>query len=211
MPVINCPDCGHEVSTLAPVCPHCGRPSPAGTVPIAPGAAPVMKEETLWHGTPSAIKLLGRIVEIVLIVIFVPLLFRWFSSQTNDLQTSANLVRAGWILTAALVLIELIRFFTTLLRLRSTLYTITNQRVMIERGLLTKSLSEIDLRYVDDTQFFQGLVDRILGIGNVTIISSDKSMPVYALHGVRDPRALREMIRTNSYQVSQRQIFTRAT
>jgi hypothetical protein len=83
--------------------------------------------------------------------------------------------------------------------------------VMIERGLVTKALSEIDLRYVDDTQFFQGIVDRILGIGNVTIISSDKSSPVYVLHGVKDPRGLREMIRTNSYQVSQRQIFTRAT
>ncbi|MGZ7032784.1 MAG: zinc ribbon domain-containing protein, partial [Thermoanaerobaculia bacterium] len=34
MPVIACPDCGHDVSTLAPVCPHCGRPSPAGTTPM---------------------------------------------------------------------------------------------------------------------------------------------------------------------------------
>ncbi|HEX9161102.1 MAG TPA: PH domain-containing protein, partial [Thermoanaerobaculia bacterium] len=97
------------------------------------------------------------------------------------------------------------------MRLRSTLYTITNQRVMIERGLLSKSLSEIDLRYVDDTQFYQGVFDRLLGVGNVTIISSDKATPVYVLGGVRNPRALREMIRSNSYQVSQRQIFTRAT
>lgn len=26
MPLIQCPDCGKEVSTLAPACPHCGRP-----------------------------------------------------------------------------------------------------------------------------------------------------------------------------------------
>lgn len=211
MPVIACPDCGRDVSTLAPVCPHCGRPSPAGTMPIAPSAAAIPKEETLWRGTPSAIKLAGRIIEGVLIVVIVPLLFRWFAGQTNDLQTSTNLIRFGWLATSLLLIITVVRFLSAFIQLRSTLYTITNQRVMIERGLLSKQLSEIDLRYVDDTQFFQGIVDRMLGIGNVTIISSDKSTPTYVLVGVKDPRALREMIRSNSYQVSQRQIFTRAT
>ncbi len=156
-------------------------------------------------------RLLGRIGEIALILIFVPLIFRWFSTRALDIETAGKILRAGWVITAALLIIEAARFFYSLLILRSTLYTITNQRVMIERGLLTKSLSEIDLRYVDDTQFFQSVIDRILGIGNVTIISTDKSTPVCVLNGVRDPRALREMIRTSSYQVSQRQIFTRAT
>jgi zinc-ribbon domain len=26
MPLITCPDCSHEISTSAEVCPHCGRP-----------------------------------------------------------------------------------------------------------------------------------------------------------------------------------------
>lgn len=36
-------------------------------------------------------------------------------------------------------------------------------------------------------------------------------MPVYVLHGIHDPRAIREMIRSHAYEVSQRQLFTRAT
>ena len=179
--------------------------------PIPPSAAPVAQEKTLWRGTPSAARLVGRIVEIVLILVVVPLVFRWFAHQTNDLQTSANILRLGWVATAVLVVITAIRLVYALVLLRSTIYTITNQRVMIERGLLSKALSEIDLRYVDDTQFFQGVVDRILGIGNVTIISSDKSTPVYVLQGVSDPRAVREMVRANAYQVSQREVFTRVT
>jgi membrane protein YdbS with pleckstrin-like domain len=210
MPVIACPDCGKDVSTSAPVCPHCGRPSPAGTVPIATPARSVV-EETLWRGNPSAMKLVGRIIGIVLILVIVPLVFHYAAASTADLERSANIARIGWWITGLLVLIEVVRFFVALAHLRSTLYTITNQRVMIEKGLLTKSLSEIDLRYIDDTQFFQGVIDRLLGVGNVTIVSSDKTTPVYVLQGVRDPRNLREMIRSNSYQVSQRQIFTRAT
>ena len=212
MPVIACPDCGKDVSTMAPVCPHCGRPSPAGTVPITSATAPrPTVEETLWRGNPSAMKLIGRIVGIVLILVVVPLIFHYAAAQTPDLERSANIVKIGWWITALLALVEIVRFSVALAHLRSTLYTITNQRVMIERGLLTKNLSEIDLRYIDDTQFSQGVIDRMLGVGNVTIISSDKATPVYVLQGVRDPRNLREMIRSNSYQVSQRQIFTRAT
>ena len=156
-------------------------------------------------------KLVGRIIGIVLILIIVPLIFHYAAASTADLERSANIVRIGWWITGLLALVEVVRFFLALAHLRSTLYTITNQRVMIEKGLLTKSLSEIDLRYIDDTQFFQGVIDRMLGVGNVTIVSSDKTTPVYVLQGVRDPRNLREMIRSNSYQVSQRQIFTRAT
>jgi hypothetical protein len=51
----------------------------------------------------------------------------------------------------------------------------------------------------------------MLGIGNVTIVSSDRTSPNYTLHGIPDPRGVRELIRANAYQVSQRQLFTRAT
>lgn len=212
MPVIACPDCGRDVSTIAPTCPHCGRPSPAGTAPLAPSAAPLpAPEETVWRGTPAATLLLGRVLIMIAIVIVVPLLARLASRMTADFETSSRIIRIGWLITAALLLIEGTRFLISLIKLRSTLYTITNQRVMIESGILSKTVSEIDLRYVDDTQFYQPVVYRMLGIGNVTIVSSDKTTPVCVLRAVPDPRRIRELIRTNSYQVSQRQIFTRAT
>lgn len=212
MPVIACPDCGRDVSALAPVCPHCGRPSPAGMTPIvtAPSAAPAV-EQTLWRGSPSGMKLVGRVIGIVLIMIIVPVIFHYGSTTSTDPGTRDQIIRIGWWITGFLVLIETVRFFLGLALLRSTHYTVTNQRVMMEKGLLSKSVNEIDLRYIDDTQFVQSVFDRMLGIGNVTIISSDKTTPVYVLTGVRDPRALRELIRSSSYQVSQRQIFTRAT
>lgn len=35
MALVNCPDCGREVSDMAPACLHCGRPQP-GDRPPAP-------------------------------------------------------------------------------------------------------------------------------------------------------------------------------
>ncbi len=179
------------------------------SVPLAAPAA--VQEETLWRGTPSPIVLTMKFVVLVLILIGVPLLARWGAGQSNDLAMSANLVKGGWYVTALLALAQAVAIVFGYLRLRATLYTITNQRVIVERGLLSKSLSEIDLRTIDDTQFFQTLTDRMLGIGNVILISSDKAAPMFMLRAIKDPRGVRETIRAHAYQVSQRQLFTRAT
>lgn len=200
MPVIACPDCAREVSTLAPACPHCGRPSPAGTaLPIGQAAfAQAAKEETLWRGTPSPTLLIGKIALLVLILVAIPLLARFFEMMT-----------AGWVLAAVLGVVQLVVVIVAWMKLRTTIYVVTNQRMIIEQGILSKSVNEIDLRYVDDSQFFQGPFDRMLGIGNVTLISSDKTTPTYVLRSVHDPRKVRELIRAHAYQVSQRQIITR--
>jgi uncharacterized membrane protein YdbT with pleckstrin-like domain len=177
--------------------------------PIALGQ-PVMAEETLWHGTPSAMVLTAKFLVLALILIGVPLPAHWIG-RSGDLERDANIVKGGWWVALLLAFAQLVSIALTYFRLRSTIYTITSQRVMVERGLLSKSLSEIDLRTIDDTQFFQTPFDRMLGIGNVVLISSDKAAPMFLLRGIRDPRGIRETIRSHAYQVSQRQIFTRAT
>lgn len=210
MPVIACPDCSREVSTLAPACPHCGRPSPAGLAPL-PGqtGAPAAKEETLWSGTPSPILLLGKIAMLVVILVAIPLLAGFFAATTADLEKAASVRTAGWVITAILALAQFVNVLVSWMKLRSTLYIVSNQRVMIEQGILSKTVNEIDLRYVDDSQFFQSLGDRILGIGNVTLHSSDANTPHYVLRSIRDPRGVRELVRAHAYQISQRQIITR--
>lgn len=203
MALITCPDCGHEVSSAAPSCPQCGRP-------MAPVAAPTPQatagaEERLWRGTPSLILVSGRIAVLIIVAIVIPVILYFFYDQ---LATYAHWI---WIAFAVILLWLIIGIGIAIARIKATIYTVTNQRVMIETGLASKKVEDIDLRYIDDTQFQQTLIQRILGIGNVTITSSDKVAPFYVLRGVRDPRALRELIRSNAYHVSQRQLFTRTT
>jgi uncharacterized membrane protein YdbT with pleckstrin-like domain len=171
-----------------------------------------MAEETLWRGNPSWRNLIGRLFAIVLVFIGVPLLAHFLATRASvEPDSAARILRAGWWVMLALVAIQIIELLLALARLKSTIYTITNQRITIERGMLSKSFSEIDLRYLDESQFQQGLADRLLGIGRITLVSSDKTLPVYALDAIENPRAVRETIRAAAYQVSQRQIFTRAT
>ena len=211
MPVITCPDCGRDVSTLATACPHCGRPSPAGMTPIAGAPGPARKEETLWQGTPSMALLAGHAAGIVLVLVAVPLLTRFFASTMPEMDRAAGMVRFGWIATAVLLVIQFAALLVAWIRLRSTMYRVTNQRVLVEQGVFSKTVDEIDLRYVDDSTFSQSLAERILGIGSVTLMSSDTNTPRYVLRSIRDPRGVREMIRAEAYQSSQRQVFTRVT
>jgi uncharacterized membrane protein YdbT with pleckstrin-like domain len=211
MPVITCPDCGRDVSTLATACPHCGRPFAAGVSAMAVPAAAPMSEETLWKGSPSWRVLIGKVVGMVLALMVIPAVAIFVASHTADLEMSGRITKIGWWVALVIVVLQLIAFLVAMVRLQSTLYTVTNQRILIEQGMLSKSLGEIDLRSLDDTQFFQSATDRLLGIGNVTLVSSDKALPVTLLRGIQNPRNVRETIRAAAYQVSQRQLFTRAT
>jgi uncharacterized membrane protein YdbT with pleckstrin-like domain len=179
--------------------------------PIAGAPAPPRKEETLWQGSPSAMLLAGHVAGMVLVLVAIPLLTQFFASTMPDLERASGMRRFEWYATAVLLVIQAIAFLIAWIRLHSTMYRVTNQRVLVEQGIFSKTVDEIDLRYVEDSTFNQNLVERILGIGSVTLMSSDKNTPRYVLRSIKDPRGVREMIRAEAYQSSQRQVFTRAT
>lgn len=175
-----------------------------------PEPAIPQREQTLWQGTPSPTLLLPHILGILGVLVIVPLAVRFFAATMEE-EKAAGMRTFGWWVVGISLILQLIAFMVAWIRLRSTSYTVTNQRVLIEQGIFTKTVDEIDLRYIADSQFFQSFFDRILGIGSVTLISSDANTPRYTLRSIKDPRGVREIVRAEAYQVSQRQIFTRST
>ena len=67
------------------------------------------------------------------------------------------------------------------------------------------------MRTIEDIEFQQGVFERMLGIGEIAIIAADKRMGRFRLMGVENPRDVRELIRANAFQATQRQLFTRTT
>ena len=51
MPLVTCPDCGHQVSTAAATCPQCNRPLTPQLA--APAIAAPAAEQIVWEGVPS--------------------------------------------------------------------------------------------------------------------------------------------------------------
>ncbi len=175
-----------------------------------------MAEKTLWEASPSMLLLLSQTIAVLLVVLVLLVLAAlafpalaevgrntWFD------PSKAWLVLA--IVLGAYVLVRGTRIALSAARLRATRYRLTNQRLVVETGLVTRTLVEVDLRSVDDLVFRQGLMERLLGIGTVSVVSSDRNAPRLALLGVKDPRGTRELIRSQAYALTQRQLFTRST
>lgn len=81
------------------------------------------------------------------------------------------------------------------LKTRSLLYTLTDQRIKIEEGILAKNRSTMELYRVNDIQSSQRAMQRLVGIGDVALITTDATNPTLVLAGVPDPGAVQDRIR----------------
>lgn len=100
----------------------------------------------------------------------------------------------GWAL-ALLWLIGLPGIAWTYLKHVSTKYKISGRRVETEHGVLSKTVDSLELWRVLDVKYNQSLVDRILGNGKITLVSTDQSHPTLELHGLPGHRELFEKLR----------------
>lgn len=87
----------------------------------------------------------------------------------------------------------------------STRYRLTTQRLFVQTGLIAKNLEEVELFRVKDVTLSQGVLDRMLGTGTVTVLSTDDTAPRLELTGIRDPLAAKEAIRTAFRAARQRE------
>lgn len=83
-------------------------------------------------------------------------------------------------------------------------YELTSQRLRVIRGLLGRSVEEVELVRVRDTSVRQHVGERALNVGDVTIVSNDPSNPEYILNNVTNPSDVREMIRRATLAEKQR-------
>jgi membrane protein YdbS with pleckstrin-like domain len=85
----------------------------------------------------------------------------------------------------------LIRWLLT----RSTRYELTTQRLRKTSGILTRQLDELELYRVKDSTLEQPLWLRPFGLGNVTVLSSDATLPLVQIRAVNDAYDMREKLR----------------
>ncbi len=133
------------------------------------------QETTLWKGSTSQL------------VHFWIYLF-W-------LLVTGGIIAAGILLFNPLIYaalaIPFIGIVTRYLLTRSTVYELTTQRLRKSSGVFSRHLDELELYRVKDSTLEQPLLLRLFGLGNVTIISSDATMPlvhIRAVHGAFDAR-----------------------
>ncbi|MBX3014228.1 MAG: PH domain-containing protein [Caldilineaceae bacterium] len=76
-----------------------------------------------------------------------------------------------------------------------TIYEITSQRIRVIKGVFGNHIDEVELIRVRDTSVKQHLGERMLDVGDITILSNDPSHPELVLNNVKNPLEVRELIR----------------
>jgi hypothetical protein len=74
-------------------------------------------------------------------------------------------------------------------------YTITSERLKLITGLFSRNIENFELIRIQDIDFKQGINERILGIGDITIRGHDPSDPTIVLRNVKKPEEVYEIIR----------------
>ncbi len=74
-------------------------------------------------------------------------------------------------------------------------YKLTNERLMIERGFVGRRTEEIDLYRVNDVAVKQNPGERVYGMGDIRIETTDATAPEWSLLNVRDPDRVKDLIR----------------
>ena len=80
------------------------------------------------------------------------------------------------------------------LPLSFTRYSLSEDRLFISVGFLSIKDDEILLYRVRDIDTSRTLWQRLFGVGTVTVVSSDKTMPTLVLKNVKDPIFVKELI-----------------
>ncbi|MEO7132098.1 MAG: PH domain-containing protein [Dermatophilaceae bacterium] len=106
-------------------------------------------------------------------------------------DTTGN--RIQWVVVVVLVLLALFLVVKPFLRWRTTHYVITSHRVMVRRGILSKSGKDITLSKITDVSFAQTLLDRIINSGSLRIESAGDS-PDEALQNIPHSNEVQQII-----------------
>jgi uncharacterized membrane protein YdbT with pleckstrin-like domain len=140
-------------------------------------------EEVFFHGHPSWRSMLAfyarGLIAAVLGGVIAGLVTRAASGS----------VETGWVGAAVAVIFVVVLLWGFIRRLATT-YTITNRRLTIDIGLLSREMHETRLERVQNVNSRQRLLERLLGVGTVDFDTAGGAAYDFKFRGVDNPRKI---------------------
>ncbi len=75
-----------------------------------------------------------------------------------------------------------------------TVYSFDEERFFIKRGMFTIKEDEIRLYRILDLSLKRNFIQRIFGLGTITVDSSDKSMKCFEIKNIKHARDFKELL-----------------
>ena len=107
-----------------------------------------------------------------------------FKFEQQSLQITGLVI---WLGTLTLLLIWYIKT-------KGTKLSITENDILLEKGLLSKKRVEVQIRLVRTVSVDQTFIDRIFGVGEIAVFTAG-DLPEITEKGLPDPNKIREIIK----------------
>jgi membrane protein YdbS with pleckstrin-like domain len=169
--------------------------------------------EVLWFGRPSVLALSGTLLRTTCFVALCGAVY-WYpvtalvtllprvsvnTAQLTQIEGWLDLGALGLGLAAALALAWRI------MSLKSNHYEVTPDRIEWSHGVLDRKVDNLDMFRVVDLKLRRSLFECLLGIGTVTITTSDESDPQFEFRKVHHCRYLYDTLKETCLQADKRQ------
>jgi uncharacterized membrane protein YdbT with pleckstrin-like domain len=141
---------------------------------------PEFGENVFFHGHPCWRSMLGFYLRGLVIAVLAGVIA---GIATSAAQGSVEL---AWVIAAVLVVFVLTLVIGAVRRMRTT-YTITNRRLTIDLGLVSREMHETRLERVQNVRSRQTVLQRMLGVGTVDFDTAAGAAFDFAFHGVENP------------------------
>jgi len=143
-------------------------------------------EEDAWEGGYSGKAMIGNWLaagSVTLLVIV--LMFRVEQLRESNRSKYILLgIAAVWILLG----------FMVLYRKMNVHYHLTTQRFIHRSGILTRVSDRIEVIDIDDVTYYQGVVERLVGVGSIKVNSSDRTHPELWLRGIENVQEVADLL-----------------
>ena len=171
---MRCPQCGNETQQGSAFCSRCGArmfaPKPAAVREYALATF----RPSLWHYAN------GFLVGAVLIAAGARLLYVKF----EPVQVAFVLIGMGALF-----------FLVAIIRARTVNWSLTSDRLIEKRGLVASRRREMELADIRSVEVDKRVLQRMIGLGDVTIASAASADYAIRLHDIYDPDNAAETIR----------------
>jgi len=141
-------------------------------------------EEVIWRGRFSKLAMVGAWIGALAATLVAPLV-AWLLQFDR---------RGWWITLGVLAVLWAVLALRLIYQQLSVHYTLTNQRLIHEWGILWKRIDRIEIIDVDDVILAQGPVERMFGVGTIEVQSTDTTTPTFMLQGIEDARKVATLI-----------------
>lgn len=135
--------------------------------------APV--ERSLWKGGYSPRAMYGTwCIAVVVTIVALVLVLLYASERRSVWLITLSAIMIGWCFVIGLYIYRRLGMH----------YELTTQRFLHQNGILVRRTDRIEVIDIDDVSFTQGIIQRMLGVGSITITGSDRTHPELVIHGI---------------------------